>query len=60
LDCPRITKDFLASEKASMPESLYYQEYFCQFRETTDSVFNFDEIQATLSNTLEPFIFEDF
>ncbi len=57
LDCPRITKDFLASEKASMPESLYYQEYFCQFRETTDSVFNFDDIHATLSNEVEPFYF---
>jgi hypothetical protein len=54
LDCPRITKDFLASEKASMPESLYYQEYFCQFRETTDSVFNFDDISAALDPTIKP------
>lgn len=53
-DCPRISPEFLASEKASMPESLYYQEYFCQFRETTDSVFSYDDIQAALDPTLKP------
>lgn len=33
-DCPRITPEFLAEERKSMPESWYLQEYFCKFVET--------------------------
>lgn len=32
--CPRITEDFLADERQSMPEALFRQEYLCEFSGT--------------------------
>jgi hypothetical protein len=58
--CPRISSEFLESERRTLPSFWFEQEYMGIFRETLDSVFSFDEVQATLSSTLEPFIFEDF
>jgi hypothetical protein len=45
-------------EKESMPDFWFRQEFECEFVETMDSVFSYDEVQATLSDTLEPFYFE--
>ncbi len=58
--CPRISPEWLEREKAAMPDFWFKQEFECQFVESVDSVFSFSEVQATLSDTLEPFIFEDF
>jgi hypothetical protein len=58
--CPRISPEWLAREKEAMPDFWFRQEFLCEFCETLDSVFSFDEVQSTLSDTLEPFIFEDF
>jgi hypothetical protein len=44
--CPRISPEFLAYEKAHTPPLVYNQEFMCQFSETEDSVFDYDEIQA--------------
>jgi hypothetical protein len=57
--CPRISPEWLEREKESMPAFWFKQEFECQFVETIDSVFSFDEVQATLSDTLEPFYFGD-
>jgi hypothetical protein len=56
-ECPRISEQWLLKEKESMPDFWFRQEFECQFVESVDSVFSFDEVQATLSDTLEPFIF---
>jgi hypothetical protein len=56
--CPRISPEWLERERQAMPDFWFCQEYLCQFVESVDSVFSFDEVQATLSDTLEPFIFE--
>jgi hypothetical protein len=58
--CPRIAPEWLEREKLAMPDFWFKQEFECEFVETMDSVFSFDEVQSTLSDTLEPFIFEDF
>jgi hypothetical protein len=50
--CPRITKEFLAEEKRTNP--WYRQEYCCEFMETVDNVFSFDQISAALSDEVEP------
>jgi hypothetical protein len=56
--CPRIAPEWLLKEKESMPDFWFRQEFECEFVETMDSVFSFDEVQSTLSDTLEPFYFE--
>ncbi len=45
-------------EKEAMPDFWFKQEFECEFVETIDSVFSYDEVQSALSDTLEPFIFE--
>ncbi len=57
-ECPRIAREWLLKEKEAMPDFWFRQEFECQFVESVDSVFSFDEVQSTLSDTLEPFYFE--
>lgn len=52
--CPRITPAFLEEERHHMPPLVFASEYSCQFVETLDSVFAFDDIQAALDPTLTP------
>jgi hypothetical protein len=52
--CPRITKAFLDSEREALGIWWFSQEYGCQFRQTTDSVFNYDDVQAALSDDITP------
>jgi hypothetical protein len=55
--CPRIAPEWLEREKAAMPDFWFRQEFECEFVESVDSVFSFDEVQATLSDKVEPFYF---
>jgi Terminase large subunit, T4likevirus-type, N-terminal len=52
---PRITPEFLAEEESLMPLNWYLQEYFCQFTESTDSVFRYEDVMNALDDDLEPF-----
>jgi hypothetical protein len=52
---PRITPEFLAEEESLMPKNWFLQEYFCQFLESTDSVFGYDDVMNALDDNLEPF-----
>lgn len=54
--CPRIDKEFLKEEFFSIGERWYAQEYCCEFRDTVDSVFSYDDIQATIDDEIEPLI----
>jgi hypothetical protein len=56
--CPRIAPEWLSREKEAMPSFWFKQEYECEFCETMDSVFSFDEVQSALSDKVEPFYFE--
>jgi len=53
LDCPRITDDFLESEKASMPEFLYLQEYHCKFVDTDTQIFPSELIENSINPSLK-------
>jgi hypothetical protein len=53
-DCPRISAQFLAEEKATMPHNWYAAEYFCEFTETEDSVFNYDDVRTAMSSDIAP------
>jgi hypothetical protein len=51
-DCPRITAEFLAEEKATTPALWFQSEYLCKFTATVDAVFSLEHIQAAVSSTL--------
>lgn len=38
-ECPRVSPDFLASERRTLPEQWYRQEYLCEFGDNEASVF---------------------
>ena len=49
--CPRISADFLAEERASMTAAVYASEYDCEFTDAIDSVFFSADIRAALDPT---------
>ena len=53
-DCPRISADFLAEERAALGEWWFSQEYLCEFRETTDTVFSYDVVRAAIRDDIPP------
>ena len=53
-ECPRITPEFLAEERASMPAAWYRSEYLCEFADTVDQAFTTAEIDAAFSADVSP------
>jgi hypothetical protein len=53
-DCPRISPGFLEQERAALGEWWYRQEYLCEFVETEDQVFGYDEVMAAISGDVKP------
>jgi hypothetical protein len=56
-ECPRISKEFLEEERASMPSAWFRAEYCCEFTEAMDSVFSYDQVVGAISNEVEPLDF---
>ena len=52
--CPRIPKDFLEDERASMGDRWFRQEYLCEFEDTGGSVFNLDVVERAFSPHVKP------
>lgn len=52
--CPRISKQFLESEKRTLPNRIFRQEYFCEFLQTDDAVFSYDDVIGLASDDVEP------
>jgi hypothetical protein len=52
--CPRIDKEWLERERAMIGDWWYLQEYFCEFVETNDQVFSYDDILASLDSSIKP------
>lgn len=52
--CPRIPAKFLADEKRSMGEVWYNSEYLCQFAETVNSVFRYEDVDGAFSDDIAP------
>ena len=57
--CPRISAEFLASEKRSMPDRIFRQEYFCEFLQTDDAVFAYDDVISMVSSDVKPLFEKD-
>lgn len=53
-ECPRIPADFLAEERQALGERWFRQEYLCSFEDSIDAVFAYADIQAALSDEVEP------
>ena len=53
-ECPRITPEFLEQERRQIPDFIFRQEYMCEFVETIDQVFRYDDIQRALDPKVEP------
>ena len=53
-ECPRIPADFLESERRSMPDWVFRQEYMCEFSDTDNQAFPSALIDAAFSDEIEP------
>jgi Terminase large subunit, T4likevirus-type, N-terminal len=53
-ECPRISKEFLEEERRSMPAMFFAAEYLCEFTDTEDSVFTYEDVQAAVSREVQP------
>lgn len=51
---PRISKEFLESERKLIGEWWFKQEYECEFMDSVDSVFNSEMVRAAISNEIQP------
>ncbi len=51
--CPRLTADFLAEERATMGDWWYSQEYGCQFLDAQSAAFRREDIDAAFSDEVD-------
>ena len=54
ISVPRISEEFLAEERRALPRRVYQQEYCCEFVETDDQAFSYEDVEAALSDEVEP------
>jgi hypothetical protein len=57
-ECPRITDEFLAEERVSLPPWRYRQEYELSFEETEDQVFSADMVARAITPEVLPLFAE--
>lgn len=53
-DVPRIPREWLEQERRRIGDWWYAQEYDCQFTETTDAAFRYDDIFGAISSDIQP------
>ena len=53
-ECPRISPEFLEQERASLGDWWFRQEYGCDFVDNASQFFTTDEVEAALSDEIEP------
>lgn len=58
-DCPRISAEFLEEERLELGPLGFRSEYMCEFVDTTDTVFRSEDIDAAMSDEVEP-LFPDW
>ena len=52
--CARISREFLESERRLLPSRIFRQEYMCEFLQTDDAIFSYDDIMALVSDDVKP------
>jgi len=58
-ECPRISEEYLASEKAALPWWIFQQEYMAEFTETQDSLFRYEDVMKSIRSDVTPLFPED-
>ncbi|HYP08216.1 MAG TPA: terminase family protein [Bryobacteraceae bacterium] len=53
-ECPRISHEFLAEERAESSPEYFNQEYMCQFHATQDALFDEDTVRRRLDPGIAP------
>ena len=58
-DCPRLSPQYLAQERAELPFWVYAREYLGEFSDDETTLFSSELIAAAMDDTLEPLFLED-
>ncbi len=58
-ECPRISPEWLENEQKTIPDFWFRQEFGCEFVETSDQLFSYEDIAAIFSNDVKPLFPED-
>ncbi len=53
-ECPRIDENWLMRERAMIGDWWFRQEYLCEFVETSDQIFSFDDIETAIDYEAQP------
>jgi len=53
-ECPRISPEFLAEERRSMPPWFFDQEYMTEFRDTEEQFFDSESVYGALDDNVTP------
>jgi hypothetical protein len=53
-ECPRIKADFLEEERRTLGERWFRQEYLCEFTESDDAVFRYEDAMGAIDWELKP------
>jgi hypothetical protein len=53
-ECPRISREFLLEERKALGEHWYSQEYALEFRDTIDSLYRQEDIDAAFQCDIQP------
>ena len=53
-ECPRISREFLEEERATMGERWFRQEYLCEFEDTVSGVFDRDLMERAVREYVTP------
>lgn len=53
-ECPRITPEFLEEERQALGDWWWRQEYLCEFVETIDQVFTYEQVTAAVTEEVKP------
>lgn len=55
-ECPRIPRAFLESERETLGERWYRQEYLCEFVDTGSAMFGRDLVERAITREIEPLV----
>lgn len=53
-DCPRISREFLEEERRVLGDLWFRSEYLCEFTDTVDNVFRFDDVARAITDDVTP------
>jgi len=53
-DCPRINPEFLEEERQALGDWWFRQEYLCEFVETVDQLFTYDQVMTAITEEVKP------